>query len=249
MEVVIIQARMGSTRLPGKVLKQLGSKTQLGQLLHRIKPAKVDKIIVATSDLEQDTPIFELCQSLNVECFRGSEQDVLSRYYHAAAKYAADQPTVIRLTGDCPLHHYQVVDFAIETFKTHQLDFFSNSYAPHFEDGFDVEVFSWETLQKAHQQATLAADREHVTFYMRDAGKFLCGYKKFIPEYKQKLSVDSPEDFQMATAIFDHFGSDEYFSMKQVVELLKEQPELLNLNASSEVNAGHKQWTNGPELF
>ncbi|MCB9224689.1 MAG: glycosyltransferase family protein [Crocinitomicaceae bacterium] len=242
MNLLITQARMGSTRLPGKVLKTIKGHALLELQMERIKAAKmVDKIVIATTTDPNDDPIEVFCKERGIDFYRGSEQDVLDRYYQVAKKYNPD--IVIRITSDCPLHHHEVIDFVIDEYQKSGKDYFSNSNnEPDFlEDGFDVEVFSFEALETAWKEAKMKSEREHVTVYIKNCGKFECGWKKFNPNYTFKLSVDSPADFKLATTIFESFDSITEFGLNDVVSLLERKPELLKINKDSEINSGFKK--------
>ena len=240
MNLLIIQARMGSTRLPGKVLKQIKGYALLELQQLRIKSTKlVDKIIIATTTLPEDDVIETFCMDKNILCSRGSDWDVLDRYYMAALPH---QPkNVIRLTSDCPLHHYSVIDFVVNEFLISGKDYFSNSNnEPVFlEDGFDVEVFSFNALETAWKEAKLMSEREHVTPYIKNSGKFSCGWKKYSPTYNYKLSVDSENDFKAVEVIFNSFDNISDFGMNEVIDLLNEKPEILELNKDSVINSGY----------
>jgi spore coat polysaccharide biosynthesis protein SpsF (cytidylyltransferase family) len=242
MNLVIVQARMGSTRLPGKVLKTIKNKSLMQLQYDRIKPSKlVDKIVIATTINKEDDAIENFCNLNAIEVFRGSDWDVLERFYFAAKKFNPD--TIIRITSDCPMHHHTVIDFVINEYIKSGLDYFSNSnHEPDFlEDGFDVEVFSFKALETAYLNAKLLSEREHVTPYIKNSGLFNCGWKKFSDEYKFKLSVDSLEDFNVAEKIFNSFDSTTDFDMNDVINLLKTQPEILELNKNSVINSGYKK--------
>lgn len=240
MNLLIIQARMGSSRLPGKVLKQIKGHSLLEIQQQRIKPSPlVDKIIIATTTNVEDDEIEKFCIEKGITYFRGSDWDVLDRYYQAAKPF---NPTnVIRLTSDCPLHHHTVVDFVIDEYLKSGKDYFSNSNnEPDFlEDGFDVEVFSFKALETAWNEAKLLSEREHVTPYIKNSGKFLCGWKKYNNDYQYKLSVDSENDFKAVEMIFNAFESLTDFGMNDVLELLKIKPEILELNKESIINSGY----------
>lgn len=237
--LILLQARMGSTRLPGKVLKPLAGKLQLQHIIDRLGIFAVN-IIVATSDLPADDAIETFCINNKLKFFRGSENDVLDRFYQAALKFdAKDNDILVRITADCPLHHAEVIQFALNEFEQHSLDYFSNSFAPHFEDGCDTEVFRFSTLKKAHESAKLHSQREHVTPYIKDSGFFLCGYKKYDPDYHFKLSVDTIEDHAAVEAIFKTFAPRTDFLIHEVVKLVTERPELLAVNKDSVINAGY----------
>lgn len=240
MNLLIIQARMGSTRLPGKVLKTIKGLPLLEIQNQRIRESKlVDEIIIATTTNKEDDAIEMFCDKKNILCSRGSDWDVLDRYYQAAKKY---NPTnVIRVTSDCPLHHHSVIDFVINEFLKSGKDYFSNSnHEPDFlEDGFDVEMFSFKALENTWQQAKLLSEREHVTPYIKNSGKFTCAWKKYNNNYNYKLSVDSENDFKAVETIFNSFESITNFGMNEVIELLKSKPEILELNKESIINSGY----------
>jgi len=240
MNLLIIQARMGSTRLPGKVLKEIKGVSLLELQQLRIKKAKlVDQIVIATTTNPEDKTIEDFCVSKSYTCSRGSDWDVLDRYYQAALAF---QPkNVIRLTSDCPLHHHLVVDFAINEFLSSGCDYFSNSnHEPDFlEDGFDVEVFSFASLETAWKEAKLLSEREHVTPFIKNSGLFSCVWKKYNKDYHYKLSVDSESDFKVAETIFNSFDSIADFGMNEVIELLTKNPVILELNKESIINSGY----------
>ncbi|MFN0200838.1 MAG: cytidylyltransferase domain-containing protein [Bacteroidia bacterium] len=241
MNYIFIQARLGSTRLPGKVLKDMAGKPQLLQMVNRLKNINLaHRIVVVTSDLEIDNPIEAFCKEHKLLCGRGSEGDVLDRFYQAAKQlHLTENDIIVRVTADCPLHNGEVIDFAIGLFERHQLDYFSNSFAPHYEDGCDTEVFRFKTLEIAAKNAKLLSQREHVTPYIKDAGIFVCGYKKFHPDFQFKLSVDTPEDHAAVSGIFQHFAPRTNFSIHEIVELVKANPALLDSNKDSVINAGY----------
>jgi spore coat polysaccharide biosynthesis protein SpsF len=240
MVVLVIQARMGSTRLPGKVLKKIGDKTILEHLVNRLGPSVfVNKIIVATTSNPEDDVLEEFCGEKHIACHRGSDWDVLDRFYNAVKDL--DPATVVRVTSDCPLNTYRVVDFVIGEFNRSGKDYFSNSnHEPDvLEDGFDVEVFRFSALERAWNEAKLLSEREHVTPYIKNSGKFTCGWKKYAVEYHYKLSVDTENDFKAVSAVFSALSGNPDFGMNEVVELLKSQPEIRELNKESIINAGY----------
>ncbi|MCC6600327.1 MAG: glycosyltransferase family protein [Crocinitomicaceae bacterium] len=239
--VVFIQARMGSTRLPGKVLKDICGKPQIDQLLSRLKGGKeFSERVVVTSDLAVDDILAEHCRQSNVPVFRGSEWDVLDRFFHCGIHLGLQpKDRVVRVTADCPLHHFDVVDFALRCFNDHQLDYFSNSFAPLYEDGCDTEVFTFETLTRAADNAHLLSQREHVTPYIKDSGIFFTGYKKYSALYNYKLSVDTENDLTVVRSIFQHLKGNPQFSIHDVVDLLIKTPHLLIPNSDSRINEGY----------
>ncbi|MBC7861388.1 MAG: glycosyltransferase family protein [Bacteroidia bacterium] len=242
MNLLIIQARMGSTRLPGKVLMKMGNKTLLEHLLSRVQPAKkINSIVVATTTNAEDEAIEKFCAEKNILCTRGSDWDVLDRFYTTAVNFNPEN--VIRLTSDCPLNSHKVVDFVMEEFEKSGKDYFSNSnHEPDFlEDGFDVEVFKFSALETAWKEAKLLSEREHVTPYIKNSKKFTCGWKKYSSQYTYKLSVDSENDFKAVSAIIESLKDVPDFGMEEVIDLLKKKPEILSLNKESEINSGYKK--------
>ena len=164
--ISIIQARLGSTRLPGKVLKPILSRPMLSYMLERVKAAKrIDALMIATTENKSDQPIVEFCRSEKIKCFRGSENDVLDRYYQAARSVQAE--IIVRLTADCPLIDPAVVDEIVEAFLTKypNIDFASNVKPATFPDGMDIEVFSFAALEWAWKETKNPLEREHVTPY------------------------------------------------------------------------------------
>ncbi len=233
---------MGSSRLPGKVLKEIKSHSLLEIQQMRIRPSGlVDKIIIATTTNKEDDAIEAFCKQKNIDCSRGSDWDVLDRYYQAAVQY--NPVNVIRLTSDCPLHHHSVVDFVINEYMKSGKEYFSNSNnePDYLEDGFDVEVFSFKALETAWREAKLLSEREHVTPYIKHSGKFSCGWKKYNKNYHYKLSVDSENDFKAVESIFNSFESLTDFGMNDILDLLRNKPEILELNKDSVINAGYQK--------
>lgn len=246
MIIAIIQARMGSTRLPGKVLKEVDGVPLLKIMVQRVMAAKrLDKVAIATSTLPADDPIEELCASEKYECFRGSETDVLSRYYGCASKYNAS--IVVRLTADCPLIDPEVIDSVIDLYKTSGADFAANTVPPQFStfpDGSDVEIFSYQALERAHKEATDASDREHVTFYFwRDPTRgFKTAQLKNNEDWsKYRLTVDYPEDFEVIkTIVSDLFKRRVRPSLHEIIDFVKTRPSLSELNSKYYFGQGWK---------
>ena len=229
---VIIQARMSSTRLPGQVLMPVMGKPLLGHMVERVRPAaRVDELVVATSTEASDDPIARWCGDNGVKAVRGSLSDVLARYYFGALSLHPVPQTIVRLTADCPLHHHAVVDFAVKEFQRRKVDYFSNSFPPDFEDGFDVKVFSFPALEAAYLNALEADEREHVTPYIRKSPQFTREFAKYRDSYRCKLSVDSANDFNLVRAIIEAlYPKDPLFTVDDVMGFLQEKYALLDLN-------------------
>ena len=245
MNICIIQARMGSTRLPGKVLKPVFGKPILQQLTERLKPSKrIDAVIVATTSNPEDDAIEAFCNSKGIACFRGSDWDVLDRFVKAAQQAGATAgDAIIRICCDNPIHSWKVVDFVVDQFHRYKVDYFSNSnQEPNYlEDGFDVEVVSYNVLVKASEEAKLLSEREHVMPYVKNSRQFKLGWRKANDRYNFKLSVDTKNDLKLAEEIFRQLEGAPDFSIDEVVELLNRKPELLSINQDSEINSGYKK--------
>jgi glutamate-1-semialdehyde 2,1-aminomutase len=230
MIIGLVQARLGSTRLPNKVIKELAGKPMIEILLTRLsKSSEISKIVVATSTRPENDHLQMLVESLGYECTRGSEKDVLSRFYKSAKKNNAD--TVVRITGDCPLVDPDMVDECIRNFQLLEVDYYSNTAPETFPDGLDVEVFSFSSLALANNEAKSAFDRENVTPYIRNSEAFSKGnltYKENLSSYR--WTVDEPEDFIVVSKIFENFSPNIFFSWKDVYHLQKNSPELFKEN-------------------
>jgi spore coat polysaccharide biosynthesis protein SpsF len=244
MNLVIVQARMGSSRLPGKVLKEVCGRTLLELQYERIQQAaRTDRIMIATTSEVMDDPIEWLCQSRNIECFRGSENDVLDRFCRAArAAGCASGDAVIRITADCPLLDYQVLDELIELFRDSGADYASNINPPTYPDGLDAEIFTYAALERAWQEASLTSEREHVTPYLRNHPEI---FSQANLQHDTDLSylrwtVDEPQDLEMIRIIYEKlYPVNKYFVMADVLKLIEENPDLLEINKGLERNEGY----------
>lgn len=234
MIAAVLQARMSSARLPGKVLKPILGQPMICRQLERIRQAKhLDSIIVATSEQASDDPIVAAVDALDIGCFRGSLDDVLDRFYRAAASNRADH--IVRLTGDCPLVDAQIVDEVIEKHLSEGRDYTSNFLERRYPDGIDVEVFTFQALEQAWQEAELTTDREHVTpFIYRQPERFSLGSLRCDQDLAAlRWTVDHPEDLEFVTKVFEALYPDSgIFSMWNVLELLEHRPELAQINAA-----------------
>jgi spore coat polysaccharide biosynthesis protein SpsF len=231
--VAIIQARIGSTRLPGKVLKDLAGEPVLARCVNRLRRAQMlDEVVVATTVQNADKAIALLCEERGWPCFRGSEEDVLDRYYQAALAHQAD--VVVRVTSDCPLIEPEVVDRVIGEFLDRQpgLDYAANTLPLRtFPRGLDAEVISFDALERAWREDRNPAWREHVTPYVyRNPERFsLYGVTNEADYSSMRWTVDTPEDLAFVLRIYDHFGHD-HFSWREVLAVLKEHSEWMAIN-------------------
>lgn len=226
---------MGSHRLPGKVLKEIAGRTMIEQMLHRLSQARrLDKIIIATSTAPGDDALAELLCKNGVLVFRGSEDDVLSRYYEAAKVFKAE--IVVRLTGDCPLVDPFVVDETVKHHLNLEADYTSNTLERTYPRGLDTEVFSFEALEKAYLEARESYQREHVTpyFYLNPGIFKLQGVKAEgkLRRPDLRLTMDTAEDLELIRVIYDLLGQNgRFFKIEEVIELLDNRPELATINA------------------
>jgi spore coat polysaccharide biosynthesis protein SpsF len=210
--VVVTQARTGSSRLPNKVLLQIQEKTLLQIHIDRIKESKqVDSIYIATTDMKDDDKIVELSNQLKVNCYRGSESDVLDRFYQTVKDVKPD--LVVRLTSDCPLIDPELLDEVIIEALKKDVDYYTNIMEEKYPDGQDIEVFKFSALEKAWRDATLKSDREHVTPYIRNnssykKGTIFTSENHYLKEnYNHvRLTVDELEDFEVIKKIIEDLG-------------------------------------------
>jgi len=239
---------MGSTRLPGKVLKVVNRKPLIEILLHRLsKSGKINKIILATGKNSENDILAALVEKLGYEVFRGDEEDVLDRYYRAAKPH--NPKTVVRVTGDCPLIDSSVVDEVIKLFEDNEVAYTSNTDPPTYPDGLDTEVFSFKALENAHQQATTRHERENVTPFIRNNKQIkqlnLTGQDDHSAE---RWTVDDPEDLEVVENILNHFTPDLDFLWKEVLELKQSHPEYFRANKNIRRNEGAELGT-GQKLY
>jgi spore coat polysaccharide biosynthesis protein SpsF (cytidylyltransferase family)/RimJ/RimL family protein N-acetyltransferase len=238
MPTAIIQARMGSTRLPGKVMRNILGKPVLWHVINRVSKAKlIDGLIVATTVKLEDDISAEFCERNDILVFRGSENDVLDRYYQCAKKYNIKD--IVRITADCPLHDPNVIDVVIREYLREVYDYVSNTIEYTFPDGLDVEVFSFDVLENAWKNAKLPSEREHVTPFIRKNEEFkkknVSSSKKYPP---YRLTLDYPEDYQFIKRIYEGIGK-EMFNIDDIIKFLEKNPELLKLNQPIEMNEGY----------
>jgi glutamate-1-semialdehyde 2,1-aminomutase len=241
--VAVLQARVGSTRLPGKVLKPILGRPMLALQIERVRRAQlVETLVVATSLDASDDPLVELCRTLDVEVFRGSLDDVLDRVYRAATPHAPAH--LVRLTGDCPLADPGVIDAVIRAHLDTGSDYTSNTRPPTFPDGLDVEVARFSCIAQAWQAATLRSEREHVTPYLyNNPEKFrLHSVGAETDRSSLRWTVDEPPDFEFVARIYGAlYPTTPNFSADDVFELLRREPSLSAINSGFRRNEGHER--------
>ncbi|MGH8046934.1 MAG: aminotransferase class III-fold pyridoxal phosphate-dependent enzyme [Chthoniobacterales bacterium] len=242
MKIVgIIQARLDSTRLPGKVLLDLAGRPLLQHVIERVRAVEgIDEVVVATTNRPEDDAVASFVESMGVACFRGHPTDVLDRFHCAASLYNAD--AVTRHTADCPLLAPELVSEVVKVFREGGYDYVSNVLRPSYPDGVDVETFSFEALEAAWREAALASEREHVTpFLVNHPERF----RQFNVGQSEDLSgwrwtVDEPRDLEFVRAVLQSLN-DHPATYDEIVKLLKARPELLEINGGIRRNEGYEK--------
>ena len=233
--VCIIQARMGSTRLPGKVMLILENKPVLLRVVDRVLESKqINRVVVATTTSPNDEAIVDLVKDYHpkVAVFRGSDEDVLDRYYQAAKKYRAE--IIVRITSDCPLVDSEIIDKIINKFLEEETDYASNVFGKRtYPKGLDVEVFSFDALQKTWQETKEKDNREHVTLYIRkNPGLFKCRNVESEADYSyHRWTLDEEDDFKLIKIVYQElYHKNPKFKMKEIIELFNQNPDLIKIN-------------------
>ena len=232
--LVIVQARMTSTRLPGKIMMEVCGKPLLEHQINRLKGVKTaDEIVVATTTNSIDNIIIDLCKKLNISFHRGSENDVLGRYYETAIKYKGD--IIVRITSDCPVIDPDVVDHIIDFYIKYKdkYDYVSNTLFRMYPRGMDTEVFSFKALKETHVEATKQMDREHVTSFIHQQPQryCLCNVPYDSDESHHRWTVDTQEDLELVTKIFDSlFYVNPEFSLEDILDLVDKNQDWININ-------------------
>lgn len=237
--LAIIQARVGSSRLPNKVMLELGGMSVLEQVVYRVRKSTfIDEVLVATTIQPQDLAIVRLCSEQGIRVFCGSEDDVLDRYYQAAKLIQPDH--VIRITADCPLIDPEIIDRVIQVHLDGGYDYTSNVITESFPDGEDVEIMRFEVLKSAWTEANMASQREHVTQYIIHNDK----YKKYNVTNEVDLSdkrwtLDNEEDYELIKEIYQRLSvNHQIFGIKEILSMLDENPELEQINRRITRNEG-----------
>jgi spore coat polysaccharide biosynthesis protein SpsF len=244
--VAITQARYSSSRLPGKVLKKINDQTVLGLHLMRIKKSKhINKVIVATTNETEANSIKDIAVKNACDFFQGSSDDVLDRFYQAVKNEKADY--IVRLTSDCPLIDPVLIDDLIEKFLAMKVDYASNCLNPTLPDGMDAEIFTFNSLEDAWRNARLSSEREHVTPFIRNCGKF----KIYSHEYEKNLSkyrmtLDTIEDLEVISSLVRSCG--ELAGLNTYVDFLIKNPDIMRINSKHERNEGYQKSIKGDSV-
>lgn len=241
--VAIIQARMGSSRLPGKMLMTLGNKPAFLHVVDHVRDCKtVNEIVLATTDTLLDNGLARLVEEKGILVFRGSENDVLDRYYQAAKQSNGD--VIVRITGDCPLIDSSVIDSVVEVFLQSggKYDYVSNIHPPTFPDGLDVEVFSFGALEKAWEEAELSSEREHVTPYIWKHPEIFSAFNvsNDIDLSTERWTLDTQEDLDFLHLVIQEKG-ERKLSWTEIKHIIDEHPEWRDINAHYHRNEGYEK--------
>lgn len=228
----IIQARMGSSRLPGKTLKKICGKPLLWHIVNRVKKAKlIDNVIIATTTNDNDNLIVEWAEQNDILYFRGDENNVLKRYYDTAVNFNAN--VIVRITADDPFKDSEIIDRVIKLLLETNADFACNNNPPSFPEGLDTEVFTFNALQIAFKKAEKEFDREHVTqYFYRNTELFkMVNLKHDINISHLRWTIDTDNDFKFAQKVYKHLYKEGVaFNMEDILSLLNTKPELLLIN-------------------
>lgn len=238
--IAIIQARMDSSRLKGKVMKPISGKPMIGLLFERLHESKsIDQITLATSTKSSNDNLVAYAESLGISVFRGSEVDVLDRYYQAACEFNADN--IVRITADCPLVDIEIVDVVVKKIINSSFDYVSNIGPPTYPDGLDVEVFTFKALHSAWKDATDDYDREHASSYIRESKKFNTYNVTADADYSaERWTVDFEEDFSLIEDIFAYFKPDIHFGWRDILRMKSSIPKAFLKNIQYSGNRGSR---------
>jgi|TARA_R110001583_G_scaffold96819_4_gene241503 spore coat polysaccharide biosynthesis protein SpsF len=249
--LAILQARCSSTRLPNKVIKPLADKEMILHQIDRIKQCKnIDALVVATSTDPSDNALAELCNRNSIECFRGSLNNVLDRFYQAWSKHRSIN--IVRLTGDCPLTDPEVTDRVISEHIRFEADYTSNVLPPTYPDGLDVEVFNSKSLETAWKNAKLPSELEHVTPYIINHPELFSKHNvtQSVDLSHLRWTVDNPEDFIFVEIIYHNFfNKEKNFLQKDIVEYIESHPEIKNINKLFTRNSGYNDSLKKDNIF
>jgi len=242
--VAIIQARMGSARLPGKTLTEICGKPLLQHIIERIQHCEfIDEIVVATTENKEDYAIIKLSDKLGVKSFTGSENDVLDRFYQCAKKFDAD--IVVRVTADDPFKDPDVIDRAVkELISGKGLDYVSNTIKPTYPEGIDIEVFAFKALERTWKDAEKISEREHVTPYIWNHPEIfkISNFENNVNLSDLRWTLDTPQDLEFTRDIYKRlYSADSIFFMNDILELLRKEPWLASINTGIERNTGYKK--------
>jgi len=235
--VVVMQARRGSTRLPDKIMLPLANEPLLLKMYERVNHSKlIEDIVIATTSGENDNEIAGICKSKKINCFRGSENDLLDRHFKAGLEFGAD--IIVKIPSDCPLIDYRIIDKVVSYYieNSGEFDFVSNLHPATYPDGNDAEVIPLPILELIHKEASLPMEREHTTpFIWERPGKFRIGNVEWETgldySMSHRFTIDYPEDYEFIKTVYEElYYNNPQFSLDDILELLKKKPEIKKIN-------------------
>lgn len=240
----IIQARCGSTRLPGKIFMEIDGKPLLWHVVNRLKYSKlIDDIVVATTTGTKDDATEEWCKKNEVNCYRGSEDDVLNRFYTAACEFPCD--VIVRVTADDPFKEPSIIDTIIKKLFDENLDLSTNVFPPSFPEGLDCEVFTFKVLETMERATNDSYDREHVTPYIyNNPDKFKIGNVTSNHQLSAyRWTIDNSEDYEMVNAIYNNRKEENegILLMQEILEIIEENPEIVEINSNVKRSAMYQE--------
>jgi len=247
---VMIQARLGSSRLPQKVLAKIQGKSVIWHVINRVKKIKnVEQIVLITTTNDSDKILLDIAKQQRVFGFTGSETDVLKRHYDCAVKFNADP--IIRITSDCPLIDPKLSSDILQFYLDNNFDYVSNTINSTFPDGLDTEIFSFKALKKAHLQSKLPLEREHVTtYFIKNIKKFkIYNYSNITNLSTFRWTVDQIEDLKFVRKIYQYAKPKTIFSMNTILKILQNHPALSDINTHILRNEGHISSLKKDKLF
>jgi spore coat polysaccharide biosynthesis protein SpsF (cytidylyltransferase family) len=246
----VIQARTDSKRLANKVLKEIEGTPMICHIINRIKRARnVEQIILATTDNDSDKILLDIAEKFKIIGFAGNADDVLERFFDVATSFSADP--VVRITGDCPLVDPELLDSMIQIFLENKYDYISNTIERTFPDGLDIEIFSFDALKKAHEQAKWLSEREHVTpFIVKNQDLFrVYNYKNNQDLSNLRWCVDEEDDLLMVKQIFHEMDAEQFFSTSDIIDLISRKPKIAEINKNIKSNEGYKKSLENDKLI
>lgn len=239
----LIQARLGSTRLPGKTLMIIEGETLLAHLVKRVKASRyINDIVIATTKNKRDDAIVGFARNNGLKFYRGSEEDVLDRFYNSSIEYGLE--TIVRVTPDCPMLDPDVTDSVISKYIEGDYDYVSNTLIPTYPDGLDTEIFSFYVLKKAWNEAKLPSEREHVTSYIVKHPELfkIVNVKRDGKDLSwMRWTIDTQKDYEFVSEIFKRlYVHNQIFNMEDILRLLNREPALLDINKGISRNEGYQ---------
>lgn len=237
---IMIQARLGSSRLPQKVLAKIQGKPMIWHVINRVKKIKnIEQIVLITTANDSDKILLDIAKQQHIFGFAGSEDDVLKRHYDCAVKFNADP--IIRITSDCPLIDPKLSSDVLQFYLDNNFDYVSNTINPTFPDGLDTEIFSFNALSQAHKNAKLFSEREHVTtFFIKHHEIFsISDFSSSINLSQLRWTVDRIQDLDFVQQIYHHMAPKTIFSMNEILDIIKKYPGLSKINNNIKRNEGY----------